>query len=57
MLWLKSKNESIRVTNPLFVPEEKDFKSYGNINKDLQSYAPKFIELKELKIKIVTTCY
>jgi hypothetical protein len=53
MLWLKNKDESIRVTNPLFVNKRKRiFKPYGNINK-IYSHS-KFIELKELKIKIVT---
>lgn len=53
MLWLKSKNESIRVTNPLFVkPEEKHFANLTeNLISDLQAYAPKFIELKRIENK------
>lgn len=53
MLWLKSKNESIRVTNPLFVkPEEKQFSNLTEtLIKDLQDYAPKFIELKRVENK------
>jgi len=53
MLWLKSKNESIRVTNPLFIkPEEKQFSDLTEtLIADLQDYAPKFIELKRVKNK------
>jgi len=53
MLWLKSKTESIRITNPLFVkPEEKQFKDLTEtLIADLQNYAPKFIELKRVENK------
>jgi len=53
MLWLKSKNESIRITNPLFVkPEEKQFSDLTQtLISDLQDYAPKFIELKRVENK------
>jgi hypothetical protein len=53
MLWLKSKNESIRVTNPLFIkPEEKQFSDLTEtLIADLQDYAPKFIELKRVENK------
>jgi hypothetical protein len=58
MLWLKSKNESIRVTNPLFVkPEEKRFSNLTETLKRFAVICSKFIELKELKIKIVTYLY
>ena len=53
MMWLKSKNESIRVTNPLFVkPEEKQFSDLTQtLIADLQDYAPKFIELQRVENK------
>jgi hypothetical protein len=53
MMWLKTKNESLRVTNPLFVkPEEKQFSNLTEtLIKDLQDYAPKFIELKRVDNK------
>lgn len=53
MLWLKSKNESIRVTNPLFVkPEEKSFENLTEtLIKDLQEYAPKFLKLERVENK------
>ena len=53
MMWLKSKNESIRVTNPLFVkPEEKQFSDLTQtLISDLQDYAPKFIELQRVENK------
>jgi len=53
MMWLKSKNESIRVTNPLFVkPEEKQFSELTEtLISDLQDYAPKFIELQRVENK------
>lgn len=53
MMWLKSKNESIRVTNPLFVkPEEKQFENLTEILiKDLQEYAPKFVKLERIENK------
>ena len=53
MLWLKTKTESIRVTNPLFVkPEEKLFYDLTEtLIKDLQEYAPKFIKLERIENK------
>lgn len=53
MLWLKTKTESIRVTNPLFVKaEEKQFSDLTQtLIKDLQDYAPKFPKLKRIKNK------
>ena len=53
MLWLKTKTESIRVTNPLFVKaEEKQFSDLTQtLINDLQKYAPKFPKLKRIKNK------
>jgi len=53
MLWLKNKDASVRVTNPLFVkPEEKHFQDLTQtLISDLQEYAPKFIELKRVENK------
>lgn len=53
MIWLKNKEASIRVTNPLFVkPEEKQFSDLTQtLISDLQDYAPKFIELKRVENK------
>jgi len=53
MIWLKSKNESIRVTNPLFVkPEERLFSDLTEkLIADLQQYAPKFIKLERIENK------
>ena len=53
MLWLKTKTESIRVTNPLFVKaEEKQFSDLTQtLINDLQQYAPKFPKLKRIKNK------
>lgn len=53
MLWLKSKNESIRVTNPLFVkPEEKQFSDLTQtLINDLQAFAPKFKKLERIENK------
>jgi hypothetical protein len=49
MLWLKIKDASVRVSNPLFVKqEEKNFQTYGNINKRFTVIRSKFIQ-KELK--------
>jgi len=44
MLWLKSKTESIRVTNPLFVPiEEKRIEDLHKVLLyDLKQYSPKY---------------
>jgi len=51
MLWLKSKNESIRVTNPLFIkPEEKLFKDLSEtLINDLKNYSPKFPKLERIE--------
>ena len=53
MMWLKTKEASIRVTNPLFIkPEEKKFKDLTQtLISDLQDYAPKFIELQRVENK------
>ena len=53
MLWLKNKEASVRVTNPLFVkPEEKHFANLTEtLISDLQAYAPKFIELQRIENK------
>jgi len=53
MMWLKTKTESIRVTNPLFVKaEEKQFSDLTEtLINDLQQYAPKFPKLKRIKNK------
>ena len=53
MLWLKNKDASVRVTNPLFVkPEEKQFSDLTQtLISDLQDYAPKFIELQRVENK------
>jgi hypothetical protein len=53
MIWLKTKTESIRVTNPLFVKaEEKQFSDLTEtLINDLQQYAPKFPKLKRIKNK------
>jgi len=44
MIWLKSKTESIRVTNPLFVPiEEKRIEDLHKVLlDDLKQYSPKY---------------
>lgn len=51
MLWLKSKNESIRVTNPLFVKQEEVLLSTlrDNLIQDLQEYVPKFPKLERIE--------
>ena len=53
MMWLKTKEASIRVTNPLFIkPEEKQFSDLTQtLISDLQDYAPKFIELQRVENK------
>ena len=53
MMWLKTKTESIRVTNPLFIKaEEKQFSDLTEtLINDLQQYAPKFPKLKRIKNK------
>jgi hypothetical protein len=51
MLWLKTKTESVRVTNPLFVP--KDVVAVSQLREqliaDLQQYSPKFPKIKRIK--------
>jgi len=51
MLWLKTKTESIRVTNPLFVkPEEKLFQDLSKtLINDLKNYSPKFPKLERIE--------
>jgi len=51
MLWLKTKTESIRVTNPLFVkPEEKLFQELSEtLINDLKNYSPKFPKLERIE--------
>lgn len=53
MLWLKTKEASIRVTNPLFIkPEEKQIADLKKtLIQDLQDYAPKFPKLKRIENK------
>lgn len=53
MLWLKNKNESVRVTNPLFEKvEEKQFQDLTkNLIKDLQEYVPNFVKLERIENK------
>jgi len=53
MMWLKTKTESIRVTNPLFIkPEEKEFSDLTKtLIKDLQQYSPKFHKLERIENK------
>jgi len=51
MLWLKSKTESIRVTNPLFIKQEERLLSdlRDDLIKDLQDYIPKFPKLERIE--------
>jgi hypothetical protein len=51
MLWLKTKNESVRVTNPLFkAPEVKTIENLKlDLIADLQNYIPKFPKLERIK--------
>lgn len=53
MLWLKNKQASVRVTNPLFEkPEEKEFKDLtATLIKDLQNYSPNFVKLERIENK------
>jgi hypothetical protein len=48
MLWLKTKKESVRVTNPLYVaPNQKIFNNYKDeIVKELKKYSPNFKKIK-----------
>ena len=53
MLWLKNKNESVRVTNPLFEKaDEKQFQDLtATLIKDLQNYSPNFVKLERIENK------
>ena len=53
MLWLKTKTESVRVTNPLFEkPEEKEFKQLADaLIEDLQKFTPIFPVFERSYIK------
>jgi len=48
MLWLKTKNESVRVTNPLYkAPQEFNFENLAKeVIQELQNYVPKYPQLK-----------
>ena len=48
MLWLKTKNESVRVTNPLYkAPQEINFEKLAKeVIQELQNYVPKYPQLK-----------
>jgi hypothetical protein len=48
MLWLKTKNESVRVTNPLYkAPQEFNFETLAKeVIEDLKNYVPKYPQLK-----------
>lgn len=52
-LWLKNKNSSIPVQNPLYVPQaqadQQEF--FDKVIEDLQQYAPKFPKIKRKKCK------
>ncbi len=52
MLWLKTKNESVRVTNPLYkAPEVTAFENLASdLIKDLKKYSPKFPKLERSKV-------
>ena len=51
MLWLKNKEASIRVTNPLFVKQEEKLLSdlRTDLIEDLQNYIPKFPKLERVE--------
>lgn len=51
MLWLKTKSESVRVTNPFFVPKtEKSFEDLTErLLNNIKDYAPKFPKLERIK--------
>ena len=53
MLWLKNKNESVRITNPLFEKaDEKQFQDLtATLIKDLQNYSPNFVKLERVENK------
>ena len=53
MLWLKTKTESVRVTNPLYkAPEQKNFENLSEqLIKDLKNYSPKFTKLERIENK------
>jgi hypothetical protein len=48
MLWLKTKNESVRVTNPLFkAPEKTNYEIVReNLIEDLRNYTPNYTPIK-----------
>ena len=51
MLWLKTKSESVRVTNPLFIaPEVKSFENLQEtLIKELKKYSPKFPKIQRIE--------
>lgn len=51
MLWLKNKEASIRVTNPLFVKQDEKLLSdlRSDLIQDLQNYIPKFPKLERVE--------
>jgi hypothetical protein len=51
MLWLKTKNESVRVTNPLYkAPQEFNFETLAKeVIEDLKNYVPKYPQLKRVE--------
>jgi len=51
MLWLKTKTESVRVTNPLYkAPEQFSFEKLSEVLiKDLKNYSPKFPKLERIE--------
>lgn len=51
MLWLKTKNESVRVTNPLYkAPQEFNFENLAKeVIEDLKNYVPKYPQLKRIE--------
>jgi len=60
MLWLKTKTESVRVTNPLFVPlKEKNFEELQNsLLANLKEFSPKYNtyvreELKDANLLVI----
>ena len=51
MLWLKTKNESVRVTNPLYkAPQEFSFETLAKeVIEVLKNYVPKYPQLKRVE--------
>jgi len=51
MLWLKTKKESVRVTNPMYIPKiQKTFDNYQNsIISELKKYSPTFKKIERKK--------